>query len=228
MKSLILVGANKGGVGKTTIARLLLDYLAARLNGFRVFDGQAPGGSLKRFYPEAEVIDFHGTAGRMRVLDGLSDRPTLVDIPAGLLSETLQLLRDAGILEDAAKGAVHLSVVHVVAPSFDSLLELSEIAGRLADGGDHNVIKNCVNDEKFEWAAGTFPEALARIAPKGLAEVPHLTAMAREAADAAGGTFTNFVVDNSRSDLLRRLTMKWQGDVFRSFDGAGFRALAAG
>ncbi|MDE2101684.1 MAG: hypothetical protein KGL39_30845 [Patescibacteria group bacterium] len=227
-RSLILVAANKGGVGKTTTARLLVDYLQADQNRMPVFDGQAPGGSLRRFYPAAELSALDTTAGRMRLLDSLGDRPTLADLPAGLLSETLQFFHDVGFLDDVRKGTATLSVVHVIGPSVDSLGEAAEIAARLAEGGDHYLVKNCVTDERFEWSVGAHGQALARIAPKGMAEIAHLDGTAREAADVAGGTFTAFIVDEGRSYVLRRLVQKWWRDAFSSFDGAGFRAMAVG
>ena len=56
--TLILVGADKGGVGKTTISRALLDYFARKNVLTRAFDTENPRGSLRRFYPTiTEVID---------------------------------------------------------------------------------------------------------------------------------------------------------------------------
>jgi Mrp family chromosome partitioning ATPase len=40
--AVIVVGADKGGVGKTTIARALLDYLAANNVLTRAFDTETP------------------------------------------------------------------------------------------------------------------------------------------------------------------------------------------
>src|SRR5207253_7093542 len=49
--TVILVGADKGGVGKTIVARTLLDYLVANNVPARAFDTEAPKGTLKRFHP---------------------------------------------------------------------------------------------------------------------------------------------------------------------------------
>jgi hypothetical protein len=38
-------------VGKTTVARTLLDYLIAHQVPIRAFDTEAPRGTLKRFHP---------------------------------------------------------------------------------------------------------------------------------------------------------------------------------
>src|SRR5208283_4426973 len=49
--AIIVVGADKGGVGKTTVARTLLDYFTAHHVPTRAFDTEAPKGTLKRFHP---------------------------------------------------------------------------------------------------------------------------------------------------------------------------------
>ena len=50
----VLVGADKGGVGKTTVSRTLLDYLTARKIPTRAFDTEWPKGTLKRFSTKAD------------------------------------------------------------------------------------------------------------------------------------------------------------------------------
>jgi hypothetical protein len=47
----IVVGADKGGVGKTTVSRTLLDYFTANNVPTRAFDTESPRGTLKRFHP---------------------------------------------------------------------------------------------------------------------------------------------------------------------------------
>ena len=106
--TVILVGADKGGVGKTTVARTLLDYFGAHQTPTRAFDTESPRGTLKRFHPEqTEVVDVTAVADQMKIFDtlGSSDaRVTVIDVRAGLLSPTLQALSDIGFLESAKKG----------------------------------------------------------------------------------------------------------------------------
>src|SRR4029077_10414403 len=54
----ILIGADKGGVGKTTVARTLVDYLTAQGIPLRAFDTEAHKGALYRFHPKiTEIVD---------------------------------------------------------------------------------------------------------------------------------------------------------------------------
>src|ERR1700684_3510257 len=97
---LIIVGADKGGVGKTTLSRTLMDFFRAREIDHRSFDSQAPTGVLKRFFPDkTEVVDLTKSDGQMRVVDTLKERPiTLVDLQAGLLTPVLKTLSEIGFL----------------------------------------------------------------------------------------------------------------------------------
>src|ERR1700734_3339158 len=66
--ALILVGADKGGVGKTTVARTLLDYFTAHHIPTRAFDAEAPKGTLKGFHPGAtDIVDATRAADQMRM-----------------------------------------------------------------------------------------------------------------------------------------------------------------
>ena len=52
--AVILVGADKGGVGKTTVSRALLDYLIAQSIPTRAFDTESPRGTLHYVTPRTK------------------------------------------------------------------------------------------------------------------------------------------------------------------------------
>ena len=106
--AVILVGADKGGVGKTTISRAVLDYLAAKSIPARAFDTESPRGALHRFHPhETAIVDITETADQMKILDTLSDsaaKATVIDVRAGQMTDTLKALRDVGFLDAVNDG----------------------------------------------------------------------------------------------------------------------------
>src|SRR5437588_5178840 len=151
--TVILIGADKGGVGKTTVARTLLDYLAAHKVPARAFDTEAPKGTLKRFHPDVtDVVDVAAAADQMKIFDSLSiSEVTVIDVRAGLLSATLGVLRDIGFLDVAKKGDFRLMVFHILGPSIASLEEISETA-RFLSGAHHFLVKNFINNTTFfDW-----------------------------------------------------------------------------
>lgn len=126
MKPMVLmVGADKGGVGKTTMTRTLLDYLAAKNTLTRAFDAEHPRGTLKRFFPEiTEVVDITTAADQMKMLDTLSTsevKVSVIDIRAGLLSRTLRAFKEVGFFDLVDAGEFNFGLFHVVGPSVSSL-----------------------------------------------------------------------------------------------------------
>src|ERR1700746_896794 len=116
--TVIIVGADKGGVGKTTISRTLLDYFTAHHVSTRAFDTESPKGTLKRFHPDiTDIVDVTSVPDQMRIFDTLSTTDasvTVIDVRAGLLSPTLRSLRDIGFLEAVKKGQLTFSVFHIL------------------------------------------------------------------------------------------------------------------
>src|SRR5216684_3792512 len=106
----IVVGADKGGVGKTTVSRTVLDYFSANNVPTRAFDTESPRGTLKRFHPDVtEVVDVTSVSDQMKIFDTLGNadaKVTVIDVRASLLSSTLQALNDIGFIESAKKGPI--------------------------------------------------------------------------------------------------------------------------
>ena len=107
--TVILIGADKGGVGKTTVARTLVDYLTAQGIPLRAFDTEAPKGALYRFHPKiTEIVDVTEVPGQMSIFDTVSEsNVTLIDVRAGQLSSTLHTLRNIEFLDFSQKGTTH-------------------------------------------------------------------------------------------------------------------------
>src|SRR5437879_7974793 len=130
--AVIIVGADKGGVGKTTVARTLLDYFTAHQVPTRAFDTEVPRGTLKRFHPDlTDVVDVTHVPDQMRIFDTLNAAAaavTVIDVRAGLLSPTLRALRDIGFIEAAKKGQITFAVFHFLGPTIASLAAIAAIA----------------------------------------------------------------------------------------------------
>src|SRR5205085_8362104 len=153
--AVLIVGADKGGVGKTTVSRTLLDYFAAHQIPTRAFDTEAPKGTLKRFYPDvSEIVDMNLVPDQMKIFDTLSASHasvTIIDVRAGLLSPTLQSLRDIGFIEAAKKGQITFGLFHILGPTITSLDEISDTAAYLGDA-KYFMVKNFINNpHHFQW-----------------------------------------------------------------------------
>src|SRR5207249_268692 len=110
--TVILIGADRGGVGKTTVARTLLDYFNVQKMRVRAFDTEFPKGNLKRFHPDlTEVVDFTSVDTQITIFDPL-EAPvvpvTVIDVRAGLMSDMLRTLHDIGFIAAVKRNEVAL------------------------------------------------------------------------------------------------------------------------
>jgi hypothetical protein len=176
--AVILVGADKGGVGKTTVARTLLDYFIAHQVAIRAFDTEYPRGTLKRFHPDVtEVVDATQVGDQMKIFDTLgnaSAKVTVIDVRAGLLSPTLRALSEIGLLDSAKKGQITFAVFHILGPSIASLEEIAETSNVLGNA-NYFLVKNFINNTTFfEWDPSTYNSYFKRIPGAAEITVPKL------------------------------------------------------
>ena len=224
----IMVGADKGGVGKTTIARALLDHLHRNNVLARAFDTENPRGTLQRFYPNiTEIIDLHNVADQMKVLDTLETAKvpvTVVDLKAGNLSYALDTFEKIGVLQAARDGMFEMGLIHVVGPAIASLDELQEVTPYV-QGIDYYVARNFINETNFfEWDEKTYQRYFQNVNEAREIEIPKLNEMAAEQVDLANVTYKNFI-DNKDAEgkpanfsfVLRGYVKKWCDDLDAEF-----------
>jgi hypothetical protein len=227
--AVILVGGDKGGVGKTTVARILIDYFGANQTTTRAFDTDSPRGTLKRFHPYVtKVVDVTSASDQMKIFDTLGSadaKVTVIDVRAGLLSPTLQALSDIGFLESVKKGQIAFAVFHILGPSITSLEEIAETA-RFVGDANHFLVKNHINETPFfEWDPATYKSYFKRIKDAQEITIPKLNEMACEQVEVAGVPYVSFVANKNakgevvnNSFVLRGYVRHWLGQVWGEFD----------
>ena len=220
--AVFLIGADKGGVGKTTVARTLLDYFGARHVPTRAFDTESPRGTLKRFHPDVtEVVDVTSASDQMKIFDTLSNadaKVTVIDVRAGQLSSTLQALSDIGFLELGRTGQVTLAMFQILGPSIASLEEIAETA-RFVGDANFFLIKNHVNETSFfEWDPETYKSYFKKVKDAQEVAIPKLNEMACEQVEVAGVPYVSFVDNKNYSFVLRGYVRHWLGQVWREFE----------
>jgi hypothetical protein len=227
--AVIVVGADKGGVGKTTVSRTLLDYFSANNVATRAFDTESPRGTLKRFHPEiTEIVDLTATADQMKILDTLNavtPSVTVIDVRAGLLSPSLASLRDIGFLDAAKAGDITFAVFHILGPSIASLEEIAETANFMG-GAKYFLVKNFINNTSFfEWDQATYNRYFHRIDDATELTIPKLDEVANERVEVASVPFLKFVANKDVNDadanysfVLRGYVRHWLGNVWSEYD----------
>jgi hypothetical protein len=227
--TVVVVGADKGGVGKTTVARTLLDYFTAHHVPTRAFDTEAPKGTLKRFHPDiADIVDVTSVSDQMRIFDTLSTTDasvTVIDVRAGLLSPTLRALRDIGFLEAVKKGQLTFVVFHILGSSIASLNEIEDTSTFTSDA-KYFLVKNFINNTSFfEWDQATHAAYFKKFKDAIEITIPKLNEMAYEQVELASVPFLTFVANKGQkgeaanySFVLRGYVRHWLGNVWGEYD----------
>ena len=236
--AVIIVGADKGGVGKTTVARTLLDYFTAHQIATRAFDTETPRGTLKRFHPNlTDVVDMTLIADQMKVFDTLSSADasvTLIDVRAGLMLPTLKALRDIGFIEAAKKGQITFAVFHILGPTIASLDEIADTAAYLGYA-KYFMVKNYINSTHFfEWDETTHSSYFKQIKDAVEIIIPKLNEMATEQVELASVPFITFIANKKQSGepasysfVLRGYVRHWLGNVWAEYDRIALTELIA-
>jgi len=230
--AVVLIGADKGGVGKTMVARTLLDYFAHQQVRARAFDTEVPRGTLKRFHPDVtDVVDINYVPDQMRIFDTVNSTDvsvSLIDVRAGLLSPTLRALRNIGFIEAAKKGHITFVVFHILGPTLASLDEIAETAAYLGDA-KYLMVKNFINNTHFfEWDEATHTSYFKRINDAVEITIPKLTEMATEQLELASVPFATFIANEKQSGdpasysfVLRGYVRHWLGNVWAEYNRVG-------
>lgn len=236
--TVILVGADKGGVGKTTIARAMLDFLTLNAIDARAFDTEAPRGTLHRFHPaETAIVDLTSTSDQMKIFDTLTEakKVSIIDVRAGGLSPALEALDEMGFFDAVQAGEFGFVLLHVIGPSIASLDEIKAIAPYVADG-NYFMVKNYVNDTTFfEWDPKTHAKYFEEVVTTGEITIPKLDSLAYEQVELAGAPFVTFLNNRLAEDkardysfVLRGKVTRWLSRVADEFERVGLLDLING
>ena len=233
MKPVVLmVGADKGGVGKTTVTRTVLDYLASKNTLARAFDAEYPRGTLQRFHPDVtEVVDITTAADQMKMIDTLTTseiKVSVIDIRAGLLADTLRAFTDVGFFDLVHEGEFNFGLFHVVGSSVASLDEIAEVLP-YAKGKHYFIVKNFINDTSFfEWNPSVYRSYFKGAADAVEVNIPKLNEMAYEQVEISGVPFSDFIANRqsngqagTNSLVLRGYVRTWLRQICNEYDRVG-------
>jgi len=234
--TVVVVGADKGGVGKTTVSRTLLDYFTAHHVPTRAFDTEWPKGTLKRFHPDvSDIVDVTSVSDQMRIFDTLSEASvTVIDVRAGLLSPTLRALRDIGFLDSVKKGQLTFAVFHILGSSIASLNEIEDTSPFTADA-HYFLVKNFINNTSFfEWDQATHSSYFKKHKDAVAITIPKLNEMAFEQVELVSVPFLTFVANKgpkgepaNYSFVLRGYVRHWLGSVWSEYDRIKLNEIVA-
>lgn len=164
MSKVHFVGGDKGGVGKSVVARVLVAWCAERGLPFCAFDADGSHGALLRHYPgQAQPVDLTDLQQADRLLTAAEAMPqgrVIVDLPARGDRAVAAWLAEGGIQALAARMGIELVFWHVMDDGKDAITALGRGLERHRPPARHVVVENLGRGFRF----GLFDQSAVRAA----------------------------------------------------------------
>jgi hypothetical protein len=222
---LIITHGEKGGVGKTTVARILADYIGSHDTSYRAFDAEGETGQLLRFHSDqTSAIDMGDASSVAPVLDYLMDgsgkRLALVDLGARSGADLKSWLYRGGALEEAGAARLGITIVYVLGGAVDSVGHLKECYGALGKEVNYVIVKNNGVATRFEvYDQSKVREDLLKAGAKEIT-MPALDPAVYQSVDRASIPFSAFADNNGGtfSYTERRYCRTFLREAFAALD----------
>ncbi len=199
MSTIHFIGGEKGGVGKSVVARLCAQYCIDRAIPFVAADADASHGALLRFYADfTRAVDLSEFESADTII-GLAtesaepNRRVIVDLPAQSDRLVAAWIKEAGVLELAAESGVGVVFWHVIDDGKDAVLTLDRLLKRYGDSARYCIVKNLGRGRDFSLFDRSEARATAERLGAGLVELPELHAAAMQKVDRHDASFWSAV-----------------------------------
>ena len=186
------VGGEKGGVGKSVVARVIAQNLIDRALPFVALDADGSHGALVRFYRDyARAIDLADVASTDQIMELATetDRRVLVDLPAQSDRLLSKWLAEGGILELAKATDVSVLFWHVMDDGKDAVATLERLLDRHAGLARYCIVKNLGRGKDFSFFDGSAARAKADALGAMIVELPELNAAVMQKIDRHDASF---------------------------------------
>ncbi len=227
MSTIHFIGGEKGGVGKSLVARVLAQYLIDHKLPFLGFDSDRSHGALLRFYAgfaSPVVIDDYDSLDKLvEAAVENPERRILVDLAAQTHKPLVQWIEESGVLELAQEIGVRIRYWHVMDSGKDSVNLLTKLFDRFDDHLDYVLVLNQLRGDDF----GIFDASGERKRAEGLRariiEFPRLHEASMTKIDARSASFwaaaNSSEKEHTGLGLLERSRVKvWLGKAYAELD----------
>ena len=230
MGKIHFIGGEKGGVGKSVVARVVAQYLIDKNIPFTGFDTDRSHGSLLRFYSDFAspvVVD------RYESLDAIveaavenPDQRILVDLAAQTHEPLVKWMDDSGVLETAEELGLSFHYWHVMDSGKDSVDLLKKLLDRFGARLGYVIVLNQLRGENFEILDKSGERQRAAELGAKIISLKRLHEPVINKIDASSASFwaaTNRTESDARIlGLLERQRAKvWLKNAFQEIDNVG-------
>jgi len=154
MNKIHLIGGEKGGVGKSVVARVAAQYMIDKGIPFLGFDTDRSHGSLLRFYADyaspVVVDNYESLDAIVEAAVEQPDKRVLVDLAAQTHEALVKWMDDSGVLETAEELQVSFCYWHVMDSGKDSVDLLKKLLDRFGARLNYVIVLNQLRGETFD------------------------------------------------------------------------------
>ena len=199
MSRVHFVGGDKGGVGKSVVARVLVGWCAERDLPFRAFDADGSHGALLRHYPAqaqaVDLADFEQADRLLAAAEELSDGRVIVDLPARGDRAVGAWLAEGDIARLAADMGIELVFWHVMDDGKDAITALGRGLERHPPPARHVVVENLGRGFRFALFDQSPVRAAADAAQVPIIQFPELHPPVMRKLDRSDASFAAAISD---------------------------------
>ena len=154
MNKIHLIGGEKGGVGKSVVARVAAQYMIDKNIPFVGFDTDRSHGSLMRFYSDyASPVVVDNYESLDAIVETAVEHPekrVLVDLAAQTHDPLVKWMDESGVLETAEELQVSFCYWHVMDSGKDSVDLLKKLLDRFGARLNYVIVLNQLRGETFD------------------------------------------------------------------------------
>lgn len=154
MSNLHFIGGEKGGVGKSLVARILAQYLIDHGLPFTGYDTDKSHGALLRFYAgyaSPVVVDDINSLDRIvEAAAAAPEQRILVDLAAQTQHALAQWIEDSGLIELAPDVGMSMTYWHVMDTGRDSVDLLRAWLDRFGGRMPLVLVQNALRGDRFD------------------------------------------------------------------------------
>jgi len=186
------IGGEKGGVGKSVMARVLAQYFIDRGLPFAGVDGDASHGALVRHYGEfSQFVDLSTNESADQILDRAlgAERRVLVDLPAQSAKSLDAWLSGANVLSLSRELGTPITFWHVTDGGYASGEQLELALERIAASVSYVVVKNLARSRDFSQLEASSAMQKLSSYSGNVFELPELDGVAMYKIDGSGASF---------------------------------------
>ena len=230
MTNIHLIGGEKGGVGKSVVARVLAQYMIDKKLDFVGFDTDRSHGSLVRFYSDFAspmLIDSYESLDTMVEL--AAENPgerILVDLAAQTHERLVKWIDESGVLEALSEHGLSLTYWHVMDSGKDSLSLLKSLFDRFGSRLNYVIVLNQLRGEQFDLFEKSAEKTQADALHAKIVTVKRLNQEVIAKIDAENASFwaaqQKGAMNGNGLGILQRQRVKvWLQHAYGQIDGVG-------